>query len=155
MNQNIDYNKILNLKMQGRSNYDAIKLAGGTEAQSVKSGQNNKRITVILALADEYWRYGILKGVEKIAKPMAIGKRLAETAMGKDSFNSTNAIKVLAGIIMRKSVEKVEKPIITNQTTNQTNVFIIPPTVTDPVEWEKKARIETAKVVDLAPRDIT
>ena len=132
-NQNIDFHKMLELKLQGKTSYDAIRLAGGTVPTAERTGFGNKRIRAVLNLATDYWRYNILKGAKHTANPKKMGKRLAETAMGYDDFNSTQAIKALSAIIMHSKGNQSE-----NNSINIGKVYIIPPEVKSKDEWTQK-----------------
>ena len=132
-NQNIDFHKMLELKLQGKNNYDAIRLAGGSLPIARSSGFHNKRIRAVLDLASDYWRYNILKGAKRVASPKKMGKRLAETAMGYDDFNSTQAVKALSAIIMRN-----KEPISAGNSINIGKVYIIPPQSASADDWRQK-----------------
>ena len=132
-NQNIDFHKMLELKLQGKTSYDAIRLAGGTVPTAERTGFGNKRIRAVLDLASDYWRYNILKGAKRVASPKKMGKRLAETAMGYDDFNSTQAVKALSAIIMRN-----KDTISTGNSINIGKVYIIPPQSVSADDWRQK-----------------
>ena len=133
-NQNIDFAKMLELKIQGKTSYDAILLAGGSLPTAKRAGFNNKRIRAVLALAGDYWRYNVLKGAKRVASPKKMGKRLAETAMRENDFDSTQAIKTLSAIIMRSPKEATSL----GNNINIGKVYIIPPQSVSADDWRQK-----------------
>ena len=132
-NQNIDFAKMLELKLQGKTSYDAIRLSGGSLPTARRAGDGNKRIRAVLGLAGDYWRYNILKGAKRVASPKKMGKRLAETAMGESDFDSTQAIKTLSAIIMRSPKDTTSLGNI-----NIGKVYIIPPQSVSADDWRQK-----------------
>ena len=129
----VDLGKMLELKLAGKTNYDSIRLAGGSISTARASGFHNKRIRAVLDLASDYWRYNILKGAKRVANPKKMGKRLAETAMGYDDFDSTQAIKALSAIIMRS-----KDTVSAGNSINIGKVYIIPPQAASADDWRQK-----------------